>query len=214
MRRAFAVLRLIVAIGVLAAVVGQFAKSLPMVASPGAFAANFLSFFTIDSNLLTVAMLGAGAWLGFRTQRDPARYTMFRASVTAYMATTGVVYALLLRDVSLDQATTLPWSNEVLHVVAPLYVVLDWIFSPGRSPIRWDRLWLILTFPVIWLAYTLIRGPIVGWYPYPFLNPAQSGGYASVVLYIVAIAGFIGIVGVIVVWLSRLRVLGGGSRSR
>ncbi|MCX7520748.1 Pr6Pr family membrane protein [Microbacterium sp. STN6] len=214
MRRAFAVLRLIVAIGVIAAVVGQFAKSLSMVANPGAFAANFLSFFTIDSNLLTIVMLLAGAWFGFTKRRDDARFTLFRASVTAYMATTGVVYALLLRDVSLDQATTLPWSNEILHVVAPLYVVLDWIFAPGRSPVRWDRLWLILTFPIIWLAYTLIRGPLVGWYPYPFLNPAQPGGYATVVLYIVAIAGFIGIVGVVVVWLSRLRVLGNGSRSR
>ncbi|KQV06264.1 Pr6Pr family membrane protein [Leifsonia sp. Root112D2] len=214
MRRAFAVIRLIVAVGVIAAVVGQFAKSLSMVPNPSLFTANFLSFFTIDSNLLTIAMLLAGAWFGFTKRRDPQRYNMFRASVTAYMATTGVVYALLLRDVSLDQATTLPWSNEILHVYAPLYVVLDWILAPGRIPVRWDRLWLVLTFPILWLAYTLIRGPIVGWYPYPFLNPAQPGGYATVVLYIVAIAGFIGIVGVVVVWLSRLRVLGNGLRSR
>jgi hypothetical protein len=41
---------------------------------------------------------------------------------------------------------------------------------------------------VIYLAYVLIRGSQVGWYPYPFLNPARSGGYPSVVGYAAAIA--------------------------
>lgn len=214
MRRAFASIRLLVGLAVIVAVVGQFVKSASMVPDVPRFAGNFLSFFTIDSNLLTIVVLLAGAWYGFAKSRDSERYTLFRAAVTTYMATTGVVYGLLLREVSLDQATTLAWSNEILHVFAPAYVLLDWILAPGRRPVRWDRFWTILVFPILWLLYTLVRGPIAGWYPYPFLNPAQPGGYATVVLYIVAIAGFIGIVGALVVWLSRLRVLGSGARSR
>ncbi len=50
---------------------------------------------------------------------------------------------------------------------------------------------LWLTFPSAWLLYTLVRGPVAGWYPYPFLDPAH-GGYGSVALYCLAILlGFV-----------------------
>jgi hypothetical protein len=32
-----------------------------------------------------------------------------------------------------------------------------------------------LAFPVVYLVYSLIRGPIVDWYPYPFLDPGHNG---------------------------------------
>ncbi len=41
----------------------------------------------------------------------------------------------------------------------------------------------------MYLVYTLARGPIVGWYPYPFLDPAHAGGYVGVALYCVGILG-------------------------
>lgn len=121
------------------------------------------------------------------------------------MATTFVVYNLLLRDISLDQATTVAWSNEILHVWAPLYLIVDWLIAPGRAPIGWNRFWLIAVFPLAWAMYSMIRGPIVGWYPYPFLNPA-NGGYGAVAVYVIAIAAFILLVGAGVVALSRTRL--------
>jgi len=33
----------------------------------------------------------------------------------------------------------------------------------------------------------LARGAIVGWYPYPFLNPANVGGYGGVAAYVIGI---------------------------
>ena len=43
------------------------------------------------------------------------------------------------------------------------------------------------------MAVTLVRGAIDGWYPYPFLDPA-NGGYASVAIYVVGIfVGFLAI---------------------
>ena len=42
-------------------------------------------------------------------------------------------------------------------------------------------------YPLVFPVYTLIRGAIVGFYPYPFLNPASAGGYGGVALYCVAI---------------------------
>lgn len=205
MRRVFGVLRLAAAAAIIVAIVGQFAKSLSMVPDPGFFVVNFFSFFTILSNALAALTLLAAAWFAFRSTVDSDGFTLVRVSVTTYMTTTLVVYNTLLRDISLDQATTLPWSNEILHVWGPLYVLLDWVFAPGRRLVRWRRLWTVAVFPLAWAAYTMLRGAIVGWYPYPFLDPAikPGVGYDGVLVYIVAIAAFILLVGAGVIALSR-----------
>ena len=45
--------------------------------------------------------------------------------------------------------------------------------------------WLV--FPLVWTAYTLIRGAIVDWYPYPFLDH-RLHSIGVVALYVVGIA--------------------------
>jgi hypothetical protein len=69
-------------------------------------------------------------------------------------------------------------------------------------------------FPLVWAVYTMIRGPLAfndvagipTWYPYPFLNPANSPeGYVSVAFYVILIAAIIGLVGAGVIWVSRRR---------
>ena len=66
-------------------------------------------------------------------------------------------------------------ADKLLHVVVPLLAVVGWaVFGPrGRA----DRSLLLpsLIFPVGWLAYTLVRGAVAGWYPYPFLDVALQG---------------------------------------
>ena len=41
--------------------------------------------------------------------------------------------------------------------------------------------------PVAWLAFTLVRGPIVEWYPYPFLD-VNEHGYPLVLVNVVVVA--------------------------
>ncbi|WP_368497644.1 Pr6Pr family membrane protein [Herbiconiux sp. A18JL235] len=214
MRRIFGVVRVIAAGVIVAAVVGQLVHSLSLGQPDLAhFLVNFFSFFTILSNALAAIALLVGAWFCFTTRVDPPWFNLGYAAVTTYMATTGVVYNLLLRNIELPQGQTLEWSNEILHVWAPLYVVLVWIVSPGKRALPWSAIWAIIVFPIVWAVYTLIRGPIVGWYPYPFLNPAQPGGYGTVVIYVAGIAGFIALAASGVVALSRTRVLGRRKRA-
>ncbi len=204
MRKVFGVLRIIAAAVILTAIIAQLMHSLSFdLPDVSFFFVNFFSFFTIQSNVLAAVSLLVGAWFCFTRPRDPAWFSLALAATVTYMATTGVVYNLLLRQVSLDQASTLGWSNEILHLVAPIYMVLVWLFSPGRTPVAWNQLWIIAVYPVLWSLYTMVRGALVNWYPYPFLNPGQPGGYGAVVIYIIAIASFILLAGAGVVWLSR-----------
>ncbi|WP_308798756.1 Pr6Pr family membrane protein [Agromyces silvae] len=208
------VLRIAVAALIVAAIVGQFAVSWSLVEDRAFFLVNFFSYFTILSNALAALTLLTAAWFAFTRPVEPSWFTVVRVCAATYMATTLVVYNLLLRGISLDQATTVPWSNEILHVWGPLLVVLDWILAPGRTRVPWSRYLLIAVVPIVWVVYSLTRGPIVGWYPYPFLNPAQPGGYGAVALYVIAIAAFILIVGAGLVALSRLRTPGQPARPR
>ncbi|MFF2773079.1 Pr6Pr family membrane protein [Streptomyces bacillaris] len=217
MRIGFGVLRALVALLVVAAIVAQFASSVRTILDKGgsvaAFVVNFFSFFTIESNVATVVVLGIGAVLLFASRTDdPGWFAGLRAAVVTYMLTTGVVYNLLLRNIPLPQGTTVAWSNEVLHVVAPLYMVLDWLLAPGRIPLRRRTVWGIAAFPIVWAVYTLLRGPFAAdpvtgtrpWYPYPFLNPQTSpNGYLSVAFYVLLIAAVILCAGYGVVWVSR-----------
>ncbi|GAB3583417.1 Pr6Pr family membrane protein [Leifsonia lichenia] len=217
MRIGFGIVRAAMAALTLVAMIVQFMTSVNFIAdkggNPGGYGVNFFSFFTIDSNVGYVVVLAIGAYFLFsRSGDDPQWFTALRAVITTYMVTTGIVYNLLLRNVPLPQGLTVEWSNEVLHVVGPAYLLVDWLFAPGRAPLRRRVLWWVVAFPIVWAVYTLIRAPfgsdpITGkqpWYPYPFLNPQTSpNGYLSVAFYVLLIAAVILCVGYGVVWVSR-----------
>jgi hypothetical protein len=140
---------------------------------------NFLSVFTIQTNLLAV-----GALLALTVVRTEERTLMFdivRTGVTLYIAITGVVFALLLSGLQEDLDTHIAWVDFVVHKLMPIVVVADWLIDPPRRrlPLRAAAAWL--AYPALWLAYTLIRGASIGWYPYPFVD-ADRLGYGGVLL--------------------------------
>ncbi|CAH0238635.1 hypothetical protein SRABI76_02943 [Microbacterium oxydans] len=181
-------------------------------------AANFFSFFTIESNLLAAVVLAIGAVWAIRHRRttdaEPHWLAVLLVCVSTYMIITGIVYNTLLRNVQLPQGVTVPWSNEVLHVVIPLFLLADVLFAPRRRALGWNSIFITAIFPIVWAVYTLVRAnliiaPATGdpwWYPYPFLDPhLVPGGYLGVSGYIVGIA--IAVIGVAagVVWIGRRR---------
>jgi hypothetical protein len=140
----------------------------------------FLSYFTVLSNTSAVLLL---VMLAARPGRDTATsFTVFRGAVTVYMIVTGLVYAFLIAPVAGDVGVPEPWIDWVIHVLGPIAITLDWVADPPPARLPGASLWMWLIFPAVYLGYSLMRGPIVDWYPYPFLDPAQ-GGYESVALW-------------------------------
>lgn len=172
----------------------------------GVFVAqNFFSYFTIQSNLIAIAVFLVGvAW--WRTAPTPV-WELVRGAAVVYMTVTLVVFAFLLSNTNVD--TALPWVNTVVHQIMPIAVIADWLIDPPRDRIPFTTSLRWLTFPLVWTAYTLVRGAIVGWYPYPFLDPA-NGGYASVAVYIVAILAFGVALCAVVAWVGNRLDAGGG----
>jgi hypothetical protein len=144
--------------------------------------ANFLSYFTIQSNLIAIGvfLVGAARWRAVPT----ATWDLVRGAAVVYVTITLIVFALLLSNTDVD--TALPWVDIVVHRVMPIAVMIDWMVDPptGRISFSASLRWLI--FPLVWTGYTLVRGALVGWYPYPFLDPG-NGGYVTVAAYVVGV---------------------------
>ncbi len=147
---------------------------------------NFFSFFTIISNILAAGYL---MYFGITNNHSDASQT-FRGAVTLYMLMTGVIFALLLSGLDNVRLTAVPWDNTVLHYIMPIVLVVDWLLSPPRKSLKRNVILAWITLPCVYILYTLIRGAVVGWYPYPFLNPSLSS-YGQVIFTSAIIAIFV-----------------------
>ena len=147
---------------------------------------NFFSYFTNLANLFAAVVLVLVAVRAFTGREPTPADTILRAISVVNMAIVGVVFAALLRNV--DLGALLPWVNFVLHYLMPCVVILDWLLQPPRIRLGSKHVVLCMLSPAIYLVYVLLRGGMTGWYPYPFLNPANVGGYGGVATYAAGIA--------------------------
>jgi len=135
------------------------------------------SYFTVLSNVLVcvVAVL-----LVIAPARDGRLFRIARLDALLCIAVTGIVYNTVLTGlVELSAAGAV--SNFLLHVLTPVLVVVGWLLFGPRPRIDRRTIWWSAVPPLAWIAYTFVRGAIVDWYPYPFLDVGANGYVASLV---------------------------------
>ncbi|TKC86899.1 hypothetical protein FAZ69_19915 [Trinickia terrae] len=171
---------------------------------------NYFSYFTNLSNLFASAMLLHGV---FANGRPGSRTVeLLRAAAALYLLVTAIVYALLLAPIDAHTHATPTLNNWVLHRIMPAALLADWLIDPPRERLRLREAWVLLVFPLAYVAYTLVRGSFVDWYPYPFLDP-QRNGYGFVIENLAGIiAGSLPLIAVLVWSTSLLRTVKLGAR--
>jgi cytochrome c oxidase assembly factor CtaG len=196
-----AVYRLFFAGLVIAAVVTQLVIGLD---KPTFKISNFFSFFTIESNILAALIFLIAGCAGLRAgstaasrraaaKKQRGQLAWIRGAATFYMTATGIIYALLLSGLEESLQTATPWVNTVLHYVMPVAVLADWLVNRPERQISAKQAMAWLVFPVAYVGYSLVRGHITGWYPYPFLNPGKDGYLHLAVTCIIIGAGLAGL---------------------
>ncbi len=193
-------LRLIAVIAIVVAVVAQWLESAK---TPTYSFWNFFGYFTIQSNLIIAVALAVTLVAAARRKRADLAVSVLRGAATVYIATTGIVYNTLLTGANVS--ASVPWSNDIVHKIIPVYAVLDWLLFSDRARLLLRHVWWFLLYPAVWTTVVLVRGATDGWVPYPFLDPAQ--GYGVVAIYVVGIAVSITLLGILVVGMSRLRLV-------
>lgn len=211
-RPLLALLRLLGAGILLAALIAQYLNGAAHPAAPADYTVNFFSFFTVLANLLMAIVLLCGMASALAGRADGWALTLARLCTVSYMVTTGIVYNTLLRSIELPIGQIVPWSNEVLHLFGPVAVLIGWFLAPGRPRITAAGVVVVAAFPLLWAGYTLVRGALTGWYPYPFLDPALAGGPLAVTGYLLAIALAVLAVAGLLVAATRRRSSGTNTR--
>ena len=162
----------------------------------------YFAFFTILTSMFTAVVL---VWCGislFANGTDSERITKLRLSATTAYVIVSVVYNALLRNdhssAPQDAAVNYHWPtppNEILHVWAPLVVLLEFLIARFGPRLNLRQFWNVLTFPLVWLALTIVKGIATNWWPYWFLDPTDKGGVIGMVEYAAAISAFFILVG-------------------
>lgn len=169
-------------------------------------AANFFFYFTDLSNLFgaSVLLFGGVAALRGRTGVPDT----VRGAAALYLVITGLVYWTLLANQI--TAETIKWQNDVVHGVMPVVVLLDWLLLPPASRLSLASTSRWLVFPLVYLAVSLIRGPLVQWWPYDFLDPREPGGYLHVTTWSLIVTVVFVLFMLLLTWLANQL---GGRRS-
>ena len=137
-------------------------------------APNFFSFFTVQVNILVFVtfLLSAIIVAGGKPRRW---LDILRSFSTVNILIVGVGFAILLSGLEGVALTAVPWDNTVLHYIIPIAVLLDFIIDRPKRKISFKTGLTWAIYPVAYVVYSLVRGEMVGWYPYPFLNPTLHG---------------------------------------
>ncbi len=97
-----------------------------------------------------------------------------RLAALVGITVTGVVFHLVLRQLQ-DLQGDAAFADLLLHTVSPVLCVVGWVCFGPRGAVDRRVVARALVFPVGWLALTLVRGAVVGFWPYPFLDVDDLG---------------------------------------
>jgi hypothetical protein len=150
--------------------------------------AEYFAYFSIQGTLIAAVMLGYTGWLAWTGTPEKRQVTIARVSATTYSVVIALVYNALLRGSAGDiRDAGYAWPvlpNEIMHVWAAVLMALDLLIVAGSSLVRLRASLWVAVFPLAWLAFSVTRGILDGWWAYWFLNPSDKGGLTGMFTYI------------------------------
>ena len=145
-----------------------------------------------------------------RDKQDCKWLEIIRLSLTVALIVVGVVYHLLLADAAPDvRDAGYVWPvlpNQIIHTYAPILIVVDYLLSTKAFKLRLRAALWVAVYPLVWLAFSVVRGIVDGWWPYWFIDPTGEGGLTGMLGYVAAITLFFIILGFAVLG-SKLLVM-------
>lgn len=168
----------VIALIVWAGLILQFAISIPAYVQTGLTAVGavvqILSFFTIETNLLVAVVLTCFALVPRSAIGKIFSQPSVLTATGVYICIVGLVYAVALKGL-LHLEGLFKVADFLLHTLSPLVYAVFWLSFLSAYKLPWKVMFKWAAFPLTYLVYSLIRGDIVSWYPYPFINAAKLG---------------------------------------
>jgi hypothetical protein len=160
---------------------------------------DYASYFTILSNIVVAVVVTV---LARHPGRDTPLLRVLRLDSLLMIVITGLVYAVVLAPTAHNTGWQVV-GNFFVHQATPVLTVVVWLVVGPRGWIRWSTIPLAMILPLVWLAYTLTRGVVIGGYPYPFLDVVRHG-YGQVAINVLGVLVLGVVVAVILLGVDRL----------
>ena len=139
------------------------------------------SYFTNFTNLIIIIMAGAlllGRGWPYNWFKSPA----VQSACCLYIAFVGLGFWFILGGPG-NLQTLLDWIPQICaHTLSPILGVIFWYRCVPKGYLTWQHPFLWLAYPIAYLVYWLIRGPLVGYYPYFFID-VNALGYSGVAIW-------------------------------
>jgi hypothetical protein len=163
---------------------------------------SFFGYFTILTNILVCISLTAP----LTAPNSAAGQFFARPDIIAGVATSivfvGLAYYFLLSNLFHPQG--LQWlANALLHYVIPPLYLLYWWLTTSKSTLRFMDAVIWGAYPTLYLVYALIRGRIIGSYPYGFIDVGRIGYEKTLINGVGLLIAFI-LIGLTLVGMSRI----------
>jgi hypothetical protein len=158
-------------------------------ASTWARVANVFAFFTVLSTLLVGI---AHVLLAVHPDQDGRALRVVLLDAVVGIAVTGIVYNLVLAQTANPQGLH-KVADVLCHMVTPLLAVAGWALFGPRGLVDRNVVLLAAAYPLAWLAFTLVRGAVIDWYPYPFVDVVAHGYARVAVNCLVVVLLFVGL---------------------
>ncbi len=160
---------------------------------------NVFCYFTVQSNILVGITTGLLAW---RLDRPSTLFRVVRLAGLIGITVTGIVFHLALAGLQ-DLKGSAAFADFVLHTLVPVLAVIGWLMFGPRRMISWPVAGMAVLFPAAWLIFALIRGALIGFYAYPFID-VDTHGYPRVLLNSALVAALFFVLAALAIGLDRL----------
>ncbi|MHA3704205.1 Pr6Pr family membrane protein [Jatrophihabitans sp. YIM 134969] len=158
--------------------------------SVGTRLVHLFSYFTIDSNIIVLAV---SIGLLVDPARDGRLWRVAHLDALLSIVITGLVFAIVLAPhVHLTGAALA--ATIGFHYISPWATLVTWLVFGPRPAFTWSTAAWAFVWPALWIAYTFAHGAATEFYPYPFLDAATKGypralaGTAVVLIVAIALA--------------------------
>jgi hypothetical protein len=135
------------------------------------------AYFTVQSNIIVGVTT---AMLAIRPERTSTLFAALRLIGLVAITVTFAVFHTVLAGLQ-DLTGQAAFADALLHTVVPVLAVAGWLVFGPRGLATYRVAAFALIFPLAWGAFTLLRGPTAGFYPYPFID-VRSLGYPRVLV--------------------------------
>jgi len=128
-----------------------------------------LKYYTMQTNLM-VAIWFTIAIIWYNNPKSLQKITgKIKGAVMLYITVTFLVFAIVLSPLYHPTGFAF-FSNLVLHYIAPIAFIIDWILTETEVKYEWNFLLYWFIYPICYLCFATIFGTFTGDYLYPFLD--------------------------------------------